>query len=166
MRKPSLVRYSPRSLGAILLILLVGQVFAQSGVEGLMNASDAGQRMFDQRSSTPQLHTGRIYERKKVDKEAEYPGGEDALLDHLLEPALCGVLPKMETCFGTSKMTFDFVVNTDGSVSDVEFLKDGCPVLQPHVRCAIRGLSIWTPAELDGLPVRMRSRASVKFDLR
>lgn len=150
------------------LALAIGSIsVGQSSVDGLMNASDAGQRVFDQRSAgAPSTQTGRIHKLKDVDERPSYPDGDAALLDHLLVPASCGALPDMEHCFGSSRMSFDFVVNTDGSVSDVEFSKEGCPILQPFVLCAVRGLSPWKPGLLNGVPVRVRMHTSVKYDLR
>ena len=151
----------------ILICLVPVTLVAQSGVEGLGRASDAGQQRFDERAGNtlPAIH-GKVYSRREVDEKPTYPGGETALRDHLLNAEGCGVLPRMEDCFGSSKMTFDFVVNEDGSVGDVEFSKEGCPVLQPVVLCTLRGLEKWTPGMLNGKSVRVRLQHSVKFDLR
>ena len=151
----------------ILVCLLPFYSFAQSSVEGLGRASDAGQQVFEQRgATTPSDNRGKVYKRGQVDEKPSYPGGEAALQDHLLNAEGCGVLPKMEDCFGSSNMNFDFVVNVDGSVGNVEFAKEGCPVLQSVVLCTLRGLEKWTPGMLNGKPVRVRLHQAVKFDLR
>jgi len=151
----------------ILVCLFPLSLSAQSSVEGLGRASDAGQQVFEQRQGTaPTENRGKVFKRGQVDEKPSYPGGEAALQDHLLNAEGCGVLPRMEDCFGSSNMNFDFVVNVDGSVGDVEFAKEGCPVLQPVVLCTLRGLEKWKPGMLNGKPVRVRLHQTVKFDLR
>ncbi|MCB0765062.1 MAG: hypothetical protein R2815_05225 [Flavobacteriales bacterium] len=138
---------------------------AQSSVEALGSSADAAQRVFDRRDMVD-ASNGKVYDRRAVDVQPAYPGGEKALQDQLLDPANCGALPDMEACFGSSRITFDLVVNTDGTVSDVKFTREGCTVLHPVVHCALRGLQRWTPGQLNGAAVRVRMRASVRFDLR
>lgn len=152
---------------ALALILTPAIVIGQSSVDILKGNSDKAQQVYDARKNEgARSDTGRIYDLRSVDVKPTYPGGEKVLKDHLLEPATCGKLPPMESCFGSSKIIFDLVVNTDGSVSDVEFMKEGCTVLHSRVLCATHGLSKWKPALLNGVPVRTRLRRSVKFDLR
>ncbi|MBP6642791.1 MAG: hypothetical protein KA186_06870 [Flavobacteriales bacterium] len=151
----------------ILVCLLPFYSFAQSSVEGSGRASDAGQQVFEQRAATASPEDrGKVYKRGQVDVKPSYPGGDAALQDHLLNGEGCGVLPRMEDCFGSSNMNFDFVVNVDGTVGNVEFAKEGCPVLQSVVLCTLRGLEKWTPGMLNGKPVRVRLHQAVKFDLR
>ncbi len=152
---------------ALALILAPTIVLGQSSVDILKGNSDKAQKVFDARANEDvRSDTGRVYDLRSVDVKPIYPGGEEALVDHLLEPATCGKLPPMESCIGSSKIIFDLVVNTDGSVSNVEFMKEGCTVLHSRVLCATQGLSQWKPALLNGVPVRTRLRRKVKFDLR
>lgn len=153
------------------LVMLIGvlplALIAQSSVEGLGGASDVGQQVFEHpNGAAPMENRGKIYKRGQVDEKPSYPGGEAALRDHLLNAEGCGVLPRMEDCFGTSKMNFEYVVNVDGTVGDVEFSKEGCPVLQSLVLCTLRGLEKWKPGMVNGKPVRVRLQQAVKFDLR
>lgn len=151
----------------LLIFLHPMTISAQSAVEGLGGASDSAQQTFEQSRSTTAIGgIGKIYKRNKVDEKPAYPGGDDAFMDHVLNAEGCGVLPKMEDCFGSSKLSFDYVVNADGSVSDVEFNKEGCTVLHPVVLCALRRIEKWTPGKLNGVAVRVQMHHAVKYDLR
>ncbi len=152
---------------ALALLMIPIYADAQSSVEALGKASDAGQQVFDGNPNDPaQGRLGKIFKQKEVDTPPSYPGGGQVLVDHLAHAEGCGALPRMEDCFGSSKLVLDFVVNADGTVSDVEFSREGCEVLQGVVLCAMRGLELWTPAMKNGVPVRMRQRETVKYDLR
>ncbi|MBP6311293.1 MAG: hypothetical protein KA408_03420 [Flavobacteriales bacterium] len=154
---------------SVLLVLSLAPTLAigQSSVDILKGNSDNAQKVYDSGTvNAVGADNGKIHDLRSVDVKPIYPGGDKALEDHLLEPATCGKLPPMESCIGSSVMIFDFVVNTDGSVSNVEFMKEGCTVLHSRVVCATQGLSKWQPALLNGVPVRARLRRKVKFDLR
>jgi protein TonB len=96
-------------------------------------------------------------------RQPEYPGGEPALFKYISDNM---VYPKLALENGIQgSVVTTFVVNKDGSVSDVTVLKDigaGCGTEAARL---IQGMSQWTPGYADDEPVKVRYTLPLKFKL-
>ena len=98
-----------------------------------------------------------------VEKMPEFPGGDAELLKWISENI---VYPKEAAENGISgRVSCAFVVNVDGSVSDVIVVKSVDPILDEE---AVRVLSLlpnFKPGEQKGKPVRVKYSVPVRFRL-
>jgi periplasmic protein TonB len=101
-----------------------------------------------------------------VEEMPEFPGGDGALMKYMLSNV---VYPQMEKEAGIQgTVTVQFVVETDGSVSNVTVLRgvsggEGCD--KEAVRVA-KTIPKWKPGKSNGKPARVYYRCPVKFVLR
>lgn len=56
-----------------------------------------------------------------------------------------------------------FVVDTDGSIDDVEIVKPGRKLMNDAVVAVLKGMPKWKPGTIDGKPVRVRYTLPVRF---
>ena len=99
----------------------------------------------------------------KVDKNAEYPGGTEALMKFLMTN-----LKYPETCRKEGiqgRVVIKFVVNTDGSIVDMEEARSPHADLTAEAMRVIKSMSKWTPATVGGKAVRSRFNLPVFFRL-
>ena len=98
-----------------------------------------------------------------VEEMPQYPGGEDALMDYVSKNV---VYPSEAQEKGISGRVFvGFIVEKDGSVSNVKVLRGiggGCD--EEAVR-VISGLPKWKPGKQDGKPVRVSYQMPINFKL-
>ena len=98
-----------------------------------------------------------------VEEMPQYPGGENALMDYVSKNV---VYPKEAQEKGISGRVFvSFIVEKDGSVSNVKVLRGiggGCD--EEAVR-VISGLPKWKPGKQDGKPVRVSYQMPINFKL-
>ncbi len=99
-----------------------------------------------------------------VQKPASFPGGEKELFKYLAENLHYPTRAREVGLQGT--VALSFVVNKDGSISEVTILKDavgaGCGKEAQRV---IANMPKWTPGEANGRAVRVRFTIPVKFAL-
>jgi TonB family protein len=96
-----------------------------------------------------------------VTKMPEYPGGQKAMLSYFIENMRYPLSAYLNGVSATAYV--NFIVETDGSVSDVVVLKSigyGCD--QEAIRLVYQ-MKDWKPGELDGIKVRVRSNLPVYF---
>jgi len=98
-----------------------------------------------------------------VEKQPVFPGGEAALLkwitDHISYPTIAaenGI---------SGRVTCQFVVNIDGSVTDVEVVRGRDQYLDKEALRVLKLLPKFTPGEQRGKPVRVRYSVPVNFKL-
>ena len=98
-----------------------------------------------------------------VEEMPQYSGGEDALMDYVSKNV---VYPSEAQEKGISGRVFvGFIVEKDGSVSDVKVLRGiggGCD--EEAVR-VISGLPKWKPGKQEGKPVRVSYQMPINFKL-
>ena len=98
-----------------------------------------------------------------VEEMPVFPGGEQALMDYVSKNV---VYPKEAQEKGISGRVFvGFIVEKDGSVSDVKVLRGiggGCD--EEAVR-VISGLPKWKPGKQEGKPVRVSYQMPINFKL-
>ena len=99
----------------------------------------------------------------KVDKNAEYPGGTEALMKFIMTN-----LKYPETCRKEGiqgRVVIKFVVNTDGSIVDMEENRSPHADLTAEAMRVIKMMPKWTPATVGGKTVRSRFFLPVMFRL-
>lgn len=94
----------------------------------------------------------------------EFPGGMQAMMLYLSENVKYPTAAAENGIQG--KATCSFVVNKDGSVSDVEVVRSaGDPSLDKEAIRVIKSMPKWKPGTIKGKPVRVKLSAPVKFSL-
>ena len=97
--------------------------------------------------------TTEVYE--SVDQEAEFPGSLNSFRNKIAENFDNSA---MEGGEGTLKTTVTFIVERDGSISDVKASGSNSDFNSEAVRTVKSIRSKWVPAKINGQPVRQRFR--------
>ena len=93
----------------------------------------------------------------------EFPGGEGKLLQFIAENVR---LPKCVTDAGVKgRCIVEFVVEKDGSITDVVVVKSVDPSLDKEATRVIKNMPHWIPGRQNGSPVRVRFTVPVTFTL-
>ena len=111
----------------------------------------------------PKVVEDKTYEMFDIQKPPGFPGGEKELLKYLGENIKYPPLARENNIQGTVALTF--VVTKDGSVRDVQIVKDiggGCG--EEPVR-VVESMPKWNPGEANGHPVKVRFTLPVRFRL-
>lgn len=97
-----------------------------------------------------QKSDGEIY--ATVDQQAEFLGGVEALFKWLSANL---IYPKEAQEIGIEgKVGVKFVVNTDGSISDIQVSRSVHPSLDAEAIRLVKKMPKWQPAKNNGVPVR------------
>lgn len=105
----------------------------------------------------------KTYELFDIQKPPSFPGGEAELLKYLAKNIQYPALARENNIQGSVVLTF--VVNKDGSISDVNIVRDvggGCGKEAERV---VKSMPKWSPGEANGNPVKVRFTLPVKFKL-
>ena len=97
--------------------------------------------------------TTEVYE--SVDQEAEFPGSLNSFRNKIAENFDNSA---MEGGEGTLKTTVTFIVERDGSISDVKATGSNSDFNSEAVRTVKSIKTKWVPAKINGQPVRQRFR--------
>jgi protein TonB len=95
-----------------------------------------------------------------------YPGGEGAMYSDIYNSI---TYPEMEKELNIQgKVYVDFVVEKDGSVTEVAAVREvkGGPNLSKEAVKAVKKLKKFTPAKMNGKPVRLRMTIPIQFTLK
>ena len=95
----------------------------------------------------------------------EFPGGMQALMKYLQQNIN---YPRISRENGSQGRSFiAFVVNTDGSIQDVEVMKSSSDVyLDKEAVRVVTGMPKWNPGKQAGKAVRVRFTLPVTFRLK
>ena len=99
-----------------------------------------------------------------VEKMPEYPGGQAALFEYLSTNVKYPADADKQKIQGRVLVTF--VVNTDGSITDIEVVKKAFPSLDAEAVRVISGMPKWIPGEQKGQKVRVKYTVPLSFNLR
>lgn len=103
----------------------------------------------------------RIYE--EVSDPPSFPGGQDSLKHYLSENVN---YPKVARENGTQgKVVVSFVVETDGSLSNVKVTQSVDPSLDNETLRVIKEMPKWLPGKQDGVLVRVHLTLPIIFNL-
>ena len=98
-----------------------------------------------------------------VEQMQSFPGGQDALMsflrDHIKYPAVA------EENGIQGRVTVQFVVEKDGSVTDVRIMKSVDPSLDKEAERVVKSMPKWIPGKQNGSPVRVNYYVPVVFRL-
>ena len=112
----------------------------------------------------PKVVEDKVFETFDIQKPPSFPGGEKELFKYLAENIKYPALARENNLQGV--VSLSFVVNKNGSISDVTILKD--PVGGGCGKEAIRvvgSMPAWSPGEANGHPVKVRYTLPVRFRL-
>lgn len=112
---------------------------------------------------TPTPEDNNVYEFVDVNKMPSFPGGERELLTFLAKNIVYPSIARENNIQGI--VALSFVVNKDGSISDVTALKDiggGCTKEAMRV---VQMMPRWSPGEANGHAVKVRFVLPVRFQL-
>lgn len=97
----------------------------------------------------------------------EYPGGNEALMAEIASSLVYPELEKMSEIQGT--VYLGFVIEIDGTISDIRVLRGvtGGPGLEKEAVRVVKGLKYsFSPAKMNGKPVRLQYNLPVRFVLK
>jgi len=105
----------------------------------------------------------KVYETFDIQKMPSFPGGEGELQKFLMENINYPAIARENNIQGTAALSF--VVGKDGTISNVQILKDpggGCGKEAVRV---VQSMPKWTPGEANGNPVKVKFTLPVRFRL-
>jgi len=98
-----------------------------------------------------------------VEKQPEFPGGEQALLNYIAANIIYPTIAIENGIYG--RVFCEFVVNADGSVSDVAVTRPLNQYLDREAIRVLKTLPKFKPGEQRGKPVRVKYSIPVQFKL-
>ncbi len=96
-----------------------------------------------------------------VEQMPEFPGGMEALVKYMAENMKYPEDAKKQQVEG--RVLVQFIVETDGSVSNTEVLKRVFPSLDAEAVRVISGMPKWIPGKQNGKVVRVKYTIPVSF---
>lgn len=98
-----------------------------------------------------------------VDNMPSYPGGRAAMMAFLSSNMNYPATAKENNVQG--RVIIGFVVEKDGSISEVKVLRSVDPALDQEALRLVNAMPKWKPGTLDGKPVRVRYSVPFTFRL-
>ena len=111
---------------------------------------------FAQNASTDKVYT-------LVEHQPEYVGGNEAMRKHIMDHMEYPEAAKNAKIEGTTFTSF--VVNTDGTMSDIQIVKGLSPECDKEAVRVIQLMPKWIPGKQDGKNVSVRFVLPIKFAL-
>ena len=109
----------------------------------------------------PKAATGKIYE--VVEQMPRFPGGDAALMQFLSKNIK---YPKeAENAKQEGRVIANFVVEEDGSVSNVKVVHGVAPLLDAEALRVLGLMPRWEPGQQNGKPVRVKYTVPITFRL-
>ena len=98
-----------------------------------------------------------------VEQMPSFPGGQAALFEFLSKNIRYPVVAEENGIQG--RVTVQFVVEKDGSVTDVRIMKSVDPSLDKEAERVVKSMPKWIPGKQNGSPVRVNYYVPVVFRL-
>jgi len=100
-----------------------------------------------------------------VDEPAEYPGGREAMSEYLKKNLMYPTIAKELEIQG--KCYIRFIVNTDGSISDVRVVRGvpDCPECDKEAVRVVKNMPHWAPGKMNGKIVKSVFTLPIAFKL-
>ena len=98
-----------------------------------------------------------------VEQKPSFPGGDAAMYKWLNDNIIYPAAASEEGVQG--KVTVQFIVEKDGSISHVQVVRGKHPALDAEAARVIRKMPRWTPGRNNGQPVRVTYHLPVQFTL-
>lgn len=102
-----------------------------------------------------------VYEYDYVDQKPEFPGGGQSMLNFINEERIYPEEAYLQGIEG--RVTCAFIINSDGSVSNISIIKGCEPSLNKEAKRIISKMPHWSPGKIDNIPVPVRVICSVPF---
>jgi len=99
-----------------------------------------------------------------VEVMPQYPGGQIAMMKYIMENMKYPEQAMKEGIQG--RVTVRFIVEKDGSISDVKPVLSVHPLLNKEAVRVVESMPKWTPGKHNGKPVRVRFNLPVMFKLK
>lgn len=97
------------------------------------------------------------------DIQPSFPGGKDALLQWLAKTVKYPCICQEQGIQG--RVIASLVVDLDGSLHNIKIVKSPDPAMSKETRRVLRAMPKWTPAMLNGKPVRVKIGVPILFRL-
>ena len=151
------------------LMALAVVAFAKPKVEEIPATEEITEPIVEESTTPPEVNTevslpaddDKIYD--IVEENAQFPGGDAAMYkwiaNHLQYPEECrekGI---------QGRVMIQFVVNKDGSITDVKVLKSPSALLSEEAIRVVKAMPKWKPAKDKGKVVRSHFRLPIVFKL-
>lgn len=98
-----------------------------------------------------------------VEKMPQFPGGQDGISDFIAKTMQYPVIAQENGIQG--RVTCSFIVNTDGSISDIEVIRGIDPSLDKEALRIIGEMPKWTPGTQRGKAVKVKYTTPITFRL-
>ena len=98
-----------------------------------------------------------------VEQMPKFPGGDAALMKYLSENIKYPVVAQENGVQG--RVTVSFVVERDGSITDVKIVRSVDPSLDREAQRVVRSMPKWIPGKQNGSAVRVKYNVPVQFRL-
>ena len=98
-----------------------------------------------------------------VEQMPQFPGGDAALFEYLSTHIKYPTIAEENGVQGRVIVTF--VVERDGSITDVKVVKSVDPSLDKEASRVVQGMPKWIPGKQNGDPVRVKYTVPVTFRL-
>lgn len=99
-----------------------------------------------------------------VEQMPEYPGGIAALLEYLMKNVKYPADAEKQKIEG--RVIATFIVETDGSISNIEVARPVFPSLDAEAVRVLSGMPKWTPGRQNGKEVRVKYTVPISFNLK
>lgn len=117
--------------------------------------------VFDVLSKSHSDSNSKVYD--AVDEMPQFPGGPSAFFDYLSKAIRYPAAAEENGIQG--RVMCSFVVEQDGSISNVKVIKSIDPSLDKEAKRVISSMPKWIPGKMNGTPVRVNYSAPVTFKL-
>ncbi len=104
-----------------------------------------------------------VYSSSEVDQLPEFPGGKSALSQYLSENMRYPIIAAENGIQGT--VICQFVVNADGSISDIKVLRSIDPYIDKEAIRLIQNMPNWNPGMLSNQKVKVLIQRNIPFRL-
>ena len=138
-----------------------GHEKAKEALEEIEKESQSSSSSSQAKSSTSSSSSGQVHD--VVEQWPQFPGGQSALFQFLSQnihyPEIC------EKKGIQGRVICSCVVDTDGSITDVQVKQSVDPNLDREAVRVIQSMPKWTPGKQKGKPVRVRYTIPITFRL-
>ena len=112
-------------------------------------------------SEPPKVEETKVFD--VVEEMPQFPGGQAALLEYLAKNIKYPVVAEENGVQGRVIVTF--VVERDGSITDVRVVKSVDPSLDKEAARVVKSMPKWQPGKQNGSAVRVKYTVPVQFRL-
>ena len=99
-----------------------------------------------------------------VEVMPQYPGGMQELMQYLAKNIKYPLKAEKKGIEG--KVMINFIVEKDGSISNVKVVRNIHPLLDKEAERVIKAMPKWSPGKQEGKPVRVKFNIPVAFRLK